>query len=83
MLASRKYLNGLAKCIEQCVLYGSDLTSWKLAEENGGRLFKPEYGGSYKVFGQHPIPNEVISYCVGDVQYLPKLWSRFQSNTDR
>jgi exonuclease 3'-5' domain-containing protein 1 len=81
--SSRKYLNGLAKCIEQGVLYGSDLTSWKLAKEKGGRLFKPEYGGSYKVFEQRPIPNEIISYCVGDVQYLPKLWSRFRSNTDR
>jgi hypothetical protein len=46
-------------------------------------LFKPEYGGSYKVFEQRPIPNDIISYCVGDVQYLPKLWSRFRSNTDR
>jgi len=62
----RKYLNGLAKCIEQGVLYGSDLTSWKLATEKGGRLFKPEYGGSYKIFEQRAIPNEIISYC-GDI----------------
>jgi exonuclease 3'-5' domain-containing protein 1 len=32
---SRKYLNGLAKCVENCVLYDSDLTSWKLAKEKG------------------------------------------------
>ncbi|KAH6714495.1 hypothetical protein BKA61DRAFT_643391 [Leptodontidium sp. MPI-SDFR-AT-0119] len=38
--SSRKYLNGLAKCIEQSVLYGNDLTSWKLAKEKGGRLFR-------------------------------------------
>lgn len=56
--SSRKYLNGLAKCIEQGVLH-------------------------YEVFEQRPIPNEIISYCVGDVQYLPKLWSRFRSNTNR
>jgi exonuclease 3'-5' domain-containing protein 1 len=68
---SRKYLNGLAKCIEQGILYGSDRTSWKLAKEKGERLFKSEYGGSYKVFKQRPILNEIISYCVGDVQYLP------------
>lgn len=80
---SRKYLNGLAKCIEQGVLYGRDRTSWKLAKEKGGRLFKPEYGGSHTVFEQRPIPNEIISYCVGDVQYLPQLWSRFRSSTDR
>jgi len=81
--SSRKYLNGLAKCIEQGVLHGSDLTSWKLAKEKGGRSFKAEFGGSYKVFEQRPIPTEIISYCVGDVQYLPQLWRRFRSNTDR
>ncbi|TAQ88894.1 hypothetical protein B7494_g2777 [Chlorociboria aeruginascens] len=81
--SSRKYLNGLAKCVEQGVLYGSELRSWKLAKEEGGRLFKPEYGGSYKVFEQRPMPDEIISYCVGDVQYLPKLWRKFRSNTHR
>jgi exonuclease 3'-5' domain-containing protein 1 len=78
--SSRKYLNGLAKCIEQGVLYGSGLMSWKLAKENGRRLFKSELGGSYQVFEQRPIPNEIISYCVSNVQYLPKLWSRFRWN---
>ncbi|KFY69210.1 hypothetical protein V496_00441 [Pseudogymnoascus sp. VKM F-4515 (FW-2607)] len=63
---SRKYLNGLAKCVEG-VVHGSDLSSWKLAKEKGGRLFKAECGGSYDVFEQRPIPNEIISYCVGDV----------------
>jgi exonuclease 3'-5' domain-containing protein 1 len=72
-ISSRKYLNGLAKCIKQGVLHGSDLTSWKLAKEKGGRSFKAEFGGSYEVFEQRLIPNEIISYCVGDVQYLPEL----------
>ncbi|ESZ93891.1 hypothetical protein SBOR_5712 [Sclerotinia borealis F-4128] len=80
---SRKFLNGLAKCIEQSGLDYSDLTSWKLAKEKGGRLFKAESGGSYKVFEQRPIPSEIISYCAGDVQYLPKMWSKFRSNTNR
>jgi exonuclease 3'-5' domain-containing protein 1 len=66
-ISSRKYLNGLAKCIKQGVLHSSNLTSWKLAKEKGGRLFKAEFSGSYKVFKQRPIPNEIISYCVGDV----------------
>ncbi|KAF7945361.1 hypothetical protein EAE96_010136 [Botrytis aclada] len=81
--SSRKFLNGLAKCIEQSGLDSSDLASWKLAKEKGGRLFKAEFGGSYKVFEQRPICNEIISYCVGDVQHLPKLWSKFHFNTDR
>lgn len=81
--SSRKYLNDLAKCLEQGVLHGSDLTSWKLAKEKGERSFKAEFGGSYKIFEQRPIPTEIISYCVGNVQYLPQLWRRFRSNTDR
>jgi len=81
--SSRKYLNGLAKYIEQGVVPGSDLTSWKLAKDKGGRLFKPEYGSSYKVFEQRPIPKDIISYCVGDVQYLPELWNRFRWKTYR
>ncbi|KAI2780176.1 ribonuclease H-like domain-containing protein [Daldinia loculata] len=81
--SSRKYLNGLAKCIEKSVLHGSDLRSWKLVKEKVGQSFKAESGGSYKVFEQRPIPTEIISYCVGDVQYLPQLWRRFRSNTNR
>jgi exonuclease 3'-5' domain-containing protein 1 len=80
---SRKYLNGLAKCVEKCVLYDSDLTSWKLAKEKGKRMFKAEHGGSDEIFNQRPIPDDIISYCVGDVQYLPMLWEKFRWKTIR
>lgn len=78
--ASRKFLNGLAKCIENngpTSVGGSGLASWKAAKEKGERLFKAEYGGSYDVFNQRPIPEDIASYCVGDVQYLPELPHRF------
>ncbi|KAI1747193.1 ribonuclease H-like domain-containing protein [Xylaria castorea] len=79
----RKFLNGLAKCIENDVLYdGGDVTSWKLAKEKGERLFKAEHGGSYEIFNRRPIPDDIISYCVGDVQYLPTLWRRFRLKTN-
>jgi exonuclease 3'-5' domain-containing protein 1 len=55
---------------------GSGLVSWKLAKEKGERLFKAEYGGSYDVFNQRPIPEDISSYCVGDVQYIPELRNR-------
>lgn len=73
--ASRKFLSGLAKCVEQnvLILHGSDLASWKQVKEKGGRLFKAEHGGSYEVFSQRPIPQDIVAYCVGDVQYLPEL----------
>ena len=78
--ASRKFLNGLTKCVENnfpMSLNGSGLASWKRAKEKGERLFKAEYGGSYDVFNQRPIPEDMLSYCVGDVQYLPELRDRF------
>jgi len=77
---SRKFLSSLAKCVEKNVLLslrGSDLASWKLAKEKGERMFKAEHGGSYEVFNQRPIPEEIISYCVGDVRCLPELRDRF------
>lgn len=78
--ASRKFLSGLAKCVEKNVSMffdGSGLASWKLAKEKGERLFKAEHGGSYDVFNQRPVTEDIISYCVGDVQYLPELRDRF------
>ena len=61
-----------------------DLASWKAAKEKGERLFKAEYGGSHEVFNQRPIPEEIISYCVGDVMCLPELRDRFwKGATDR
>ena len=77
---SRKFLSGLAKCVENNVAMSfgaSGLRSWKLAKEKGERLFKPEHGGSYEVFNQRPISEEIINYCIGDVQCLPELRDRF------
>ena len=82
---SRRLLSGLAKCVEKTVpmsLRGSGLGSWKQAKEKGERLFKPEYGGSYEVFNQRPIPEEVVDYCVGDVQCLPELREKFWGTRD-
>jgi exonuclease 3'-5' domain-containing protein 1 len=71
---SRRFVHGLAKTIEQNVLLGSsDRASWKSAKEKGERLFKAEHGGSYEVFNQRPLPPDILTYCVGDVQYLPEL----------
>ena len=77
---TRRCLSGLAKCIENnshVVFSGTELQSWKQAKEEGQRLFKRKYGGSYEIFNQRPIPEEVISYCVGDVQCLPALRDLF------
>jgi exonuclease 3'-5' domain-containing protein 1 len=78
--ASRRLLNGLARCIEDNLSHFSnrqELARWKLTKTNGERLFKPELGGSYDVFNRRPIPEELIGYCVGDVKYLADLRNFF------
>ena len=59
--------------------FGS-LESWKAAKEKGEWLFKSEFGGSYQVFNQRPIPEAVVAYCVGDVQCLPYLRQRLHTS---
>jgi len=77
---SRKYLSSLVKCVADL---GHNTASWKLAKETGERLFRSEYGGSYQVFNQRPIPKQIVSYCVGDVQCLPQLWNSLQRQKAR
>jgi exonuclease 3'-5' domain-containing protein 1 len=78
---SRKYLSGLAKCIEGNMgTLPSQwcLKDWRKAKKEGERLFKPGHGGSYEVFNQRPIAEDIVLYCIRDVQCLPalrkKLW---------
>jgi exonuclease 3'-5' domain-containing protein 1 len=74
--ASGRLLSGLARCIKNSPLMplGSrKLRDWKQAKEKGERLFKSQLGGSYEIFNERPIPLDIISYCVGDVQCLPEL----------
>lgn len=43
----------------------------------GVRLFAPDRGGSYQVFKEHPLREEIIQYCVQDAEYLPRLWAHY------
>jgi exonuclease 3'-5' domain-containing protein 1 len=75
---SRKFVSGLAKCIEKKVLgSGIDQAKWKQAKEKGEHLFLAKHGGSYDVFNRRPMLEEIVSYCIGDVQCLPELRSQF------
>ncbi|KAK4900035.1 hypothetical protein LTR27_002798 [Elasticomyces elasticus] len=76
----RRLVSGLARCIEQNI-HGASTASWKSAKEKGEKLFKSEHGGSYEVFNQRPLSAEILSYCVGDVQFLPELRNLFWSQT--
>jgi exonuclease 3'-5' domain-containing protein 1 len=79
---SRRLLSGLKACVENNVtsIDRSGQTSWKVAKENGEQLFKAERGGSYEILNQRPIPEDLVAYCVGDVQHLPELRDKFWTN---
>ncbi len=70
----RRYLNGLAKCVERdCTLGFSDRQAWQRVKDNGLGLFSPSRGGSYSVFDQRPMAPEIMKYCVQDVTLMPHL----------
>lgn len=76
---SKKYVSGLAKCIDRDALLTTDeMRTWKASKEKGLKLFAPERGGSYDVFNVRPLPDDIKEYCVQDVQFLPKLWVQYQ-----
>lgn len=77
---SRKYLSGLSKCIITA-LNNQEGKQWKLSKEKGDSLWNPDKGGSYKVFDTRPLPKEIESYCIGDVQYLPRLYHKYRRDT--
>ncbi|KAL2062043.1 hypothetical protein VTL71DRAFT_6309 [Oculimacula yallundae] len=77
---SKKFVNGLAKCIERAIpLTGSEMRAWKDTKEKGLDLFLPERGGSYEIFNTRPLPEAVFLYCVQDVHFIPKLWQNYNS----
>ncbi|KAH0421994.1 hypothetical protein CcaCcLH18_13066 [Colletotrichum camelliae] len=81
-LASRKsnkrLLFGLKKCIESdAQMTTGELLEWGRVKEQGHKLFAPESGGSYAVFSQRPLSRDILSYCVQDVRYLPRLWKTY------
>jgi exonuclease 3'-5' domain-containing protein 1 len=77
---SKRCVNGLAKCIDRDLpMTLKERSDWKATKERGVKLFAPERGGSYEVFNQRPLPEEMKEYCMQDVQLLPRLWQHYYS----
>ncbi|KAF7589425.1 hypothetical protein BBP40_004295 [Aspergillus hancockii] len=75
---SKRYVHGLARCIENdAPMTVSERNAWKLGKERGLKLFAPERGGSYEVFNVRPLAEDIMQYCVQDVQFLPRLWQKY------
>jgi exonuclease 3'-5' domain-containing protein 1 len=72
---SRKFINGLSRCIERDAgLTLSETRMWRNIKDNGCQLFAPERGGSYEVFNTRPLPEALVEYCAQGVRILPQLW---------
>lgn len=75
---NRRHVNGLAKCIERdASLSFEENQKWKRCKDKGVHLFAPESGGSYKVFNDRPLREEIREYCIQDVHFLPRLWDHY------
>jgi exonuclease 3'-5' domain-containing protein 1 len=78
--SSKKFINGLSKCIDRDLsLTTSEKQAWEVVKEKGRNLFAPERGGSYEVFNTRPLSNDMLLYCIQDVQFMPKLWRHYDS----
>ncbi|KAI4263515.1 MAG: hypothetical protein L6R42_001337 [Xanthoria sp. 1 TBL-2021] len=79
-IVPKKYINGLAKCIEKDVaMTKNEMQRWKTVKEKGLRLFDPNRGGSYEVFNTRPLSEDIKTYCVQDVKFMPKLWAVYDA----
>lgn len=75
---SKKFLHGLARCITSDLsLGGYEQRRWMDQKNRGKRLFAPELGGSYEVFNERPMGEDIALYCTQDVQFMPKLWAYY------
>lgn len=79
----RRFLSGLAKCMEDVPMSPREKQQWKQSKESGENLWKPEKGGSYDVFNERPLRKEIQAYCVCDVEHLPALYRKHRAGTDR
>ena len=77
---SKTRLRGLGNCIIQDLGLGSqEKQRAEAIKKKGVQLFAPEKGGSYAVFNQRPMREEIVDYCVQDVVYLPKLFDKYNA----
>lgn len=82
--SNRRYMNGLAKCIEMdTTMTSSEKSDWKIVKEEGMKLFAPERGGSYEIFNTRPVPEQIRKYCVQDGLFLPRLWSTYSAKVSQ
>ena len=80
----KNFLTGLANCIK----YDGQLSNARIKEaaaikDKGIKLFDPNQGVSYTVFDARPLSEDIKSYCVQDVQHMPKLWTVYRGRMSK
>ncbi|CAF9910445.1 hypothetical protein IMSHALPRED_009200 [Imshaugia aleurites] len=71
---SRKFLHCLRRCITtDAPIAVQQKQTWTAVEAAGTMLYAPQKGGSYGIFNERPLREEIRAYCVQDVQFLPVL----------
>lgn len=71
-------VNSLAKCIQRdATISKAEKQAWKAVKEEGKALFDPARGGSYAVFDQRPLAQDVERYAVQDVVHMPNLYEKY------
>lgn len=78
--AAKHIVCGLAACIEQeQALPSLALSQWQSTKKEVVKMFDPKLGGSYEIFNKRPLPQILVEYCIGDVQFSPILSTVYQS----
>jgi exonuclease 3'-5' domain-containing protein 1 len=76
---SKKYVAGLAKCIERdSPISNLRKSEWKRRKDEVTKSFDPRKGGSYEVFNKRPMAPEISDYCAADVSQLLGLYSTYE-----
>ncbi|KAI4619083.1 uncharacterized protein J4E87_007670 [Alternaria ethzedia] len=72
--AEREYLSGLPRCVEHnSIISFHRRNTWCRDRTAGELVFRVEFGGSREAFSMRPLADDIVSYCVGDVMWLPEL----------
>jgi exonuclease 3'-5' domain-containing protein 1 len=83
-LGTRRYCRAYVKDLSICIrrdapISKADMLSWINIKGKGLELLAIELGGSLKVFGQRPLPQDTIQYCTQSVQLLSQLYAHYRS----
>lgn len=75
-----KYVSGLKKVIEKYVeMSAEDETRMREVKSRGKAMFLEETGGSYDVWVQRPLDEELVEYAACDVRYMIDAYDVFKA----